>query len=82
MSGLYLDRYEGESIILNGNTEIKVIKTYTRNNKATVTLRINAPDDVAIWREEVQRKINQEKIKGANSNVFSERSDIDRASGE
>lgn len=51
--GLVLTRCEGESVIIGGN--VKVTVEYARNGRAKV--RILAPREVAVHREEVARRI-------------------------
>ena len=54
---LVLSRYKDESIMINDDIEIMVIKV--QGNK--VMLGITAPRDVAVHRKEVYRKIQEEK---------------------
>jgi carbon storage regulator len=49
---LVLGRRPGESIIINGNIKITVVKTEDQ----MLRLRIDAPKDVSIVREEVIQK--------------------------
>ncbi len=51
---LALSRGEGQSIIINGTIEVKIVK-WTRSS---VRLAIEAPRDVTIDRDEVWRKMH------------------------
>ncbi len=52
--GLVLSRKRGETIVINGDIVITVLKIQGRN----VRLGIEAPSDVAVHRKEVRTKIN------------------------
>ncbi|MGC8559632.1 MAG: carbon storage regulator [Phycisphaerae bacterium] len=54
---LALSRGEGQSIIINGTIEVKIVK-WTRSS---VRLAIEAPRDVTIDRDEVWRKMHPDK---------------------
>lgn len=56
---LILSRKTGEKIIINGNIEI----TITEVRGGEVRLGVNAPKNVAIYREEVYHKIQEENAK-------------------
>ncbi len=51
---LALSRSEGQSIIINGTIEVKVVKW----SRSSVRLAIQAPRDVAIDRDEIWRKMH------------------------
>lgn len=54
---LALDRYEGESIIIDDCIEIKII----RLSNSKVRLGIEAPREIPVHRKEVQEAIDREK---------------------
>ena len=54
---LVLSRYKDESIVINDDVEIMIIKV--QGNK--VRLGIKAPSNVAIHRKEIYLKIQEEK---------------------
>lgn len=54
---LVLERYPDESIVIDGNIEIKINRV--RGDK--VTLGITAPKNISIHRKEIQDAINKEK---------------------
>lgn len=51
---LALSRSEGQSIIINGTIEVKVVKW----SRSSVRLAIQAPRDVAIDRDEIWRRMH------------------------
>lgn len=51
---LALSRGEGQSIIIGGNIEIKVVKW----SRSSVRLAIQAPREVSVDRDEIWRKMN------------------------
>ncbi len=51
---LALSRTEGQSIIINGNIEVKVVKW----SRSSVRLAIQAPREISIDRDEIWRKNN------------------------
>ena len=51
---LALARSEGQSIIIDGKIEVKVVKW----SRSSVRLAIQAPREVAVDREEIWRKMN------------------------
>jgi carbon storage regulator len=53
---LVLTRHEGESIIINHQIKIMVV----RIDGGKVRLAIDAPKDVPVHREEVEERINEE----------------------
>jgi len=55
---LILTRYTGQSIVIADNIVVRVL----RNNGSEVTLGIEAPRDVKINREEIQRRIEAAKL--------------------
>ena len=54
---LVLSCQEGESVYINNNVRVLVLKT--KGNK--VRLAFDAPKDVPVYREKVQERINNEK---------------------
>lgn len=55
---LVLTRRIDETIIVNDNIRITVLK----NNRGAVSLGIEAPRDVTVWREEIWKKLQREKV--------------------
>ncbi|MBL4707089.1 MAG: carbon storage regulator [Flavobacteriales bacterium] len=55
---LILGRYKGESIVINNETEVKIIDI---KPGGIVSLGIEAPASVTVHREEIQKKINMDK---------------------
>jgi carbon storage regulator len=51
---LALSRGEGQSIIINGTIEVKVVKW----SRSSVRLAIQAPREVSVDRDEIWRRIN------------------------
>lgn len=62
---LILSRKEEESIIINGNIEVKVLEI----GEGKVRLGIKAPKDVDIFREEIYKSIQEENIQAAKTKV-------------
>ncbi len=63
---LILSRKEEESIIINGNIEVKVLEI----GEGKVRLGIKAPPkDVDIFREEIYKSIQEENIQAAKTSV-------------
>jgi len=62
---LILSRKEEESIIINGNIEVKVLEI----GEGKVRLGIKAPKDVDIFREEIYKSIQEENIQAAKAKV-------------
>ena len=54
---LILDRYIGQSVIINKNIRILIRKT----KKNGVSLAFDAPPNVDIWREEIFEEIEKNK---------------------
>lgn len=55
---LNLDRKIGQSIVINGNIKVTYLG---RDYRGDVRLGIEAPKDVPIHREEIQRRIDKTK---------------------
>lgn len=62
---LILSRKKGESIIIDGNIEIKVLEI----QDGKVQIGIDAPKNVDIFRKELYKSIQEENIEAAKSNV-------------
>lgn len=62
---LILSRKEEESIIINGNIEVKVLEI----GEGKVRLGIDAPKEVDIFREELYKSIQEENIQAAKTSV-------------
>ncbi|NLV77010.1 MAG: carbon storage regulator CsrA [Tissierellia bacterium] len=62
---LILSRKEEESIIINGNIEVKVLEI----GEGKVRLGIKAPKDVDIFREEIYKSIQEANIQAAKAKV-------------
>lgn len=60
---LILSRKTNESIIINGNIEIKIISSEDGKSK----IGIEAPKEVVIHRKEIFDKIKEENLMAANS---------------
>ena len=54
---LILTRRIGESIIINGDIDVEVLNI----ERKQVKLGINAPKEISVHREEIWRKIQEEK---------------------
>ena len=50
---LILTRKEGESLIIDGDIEVTILEV----NGGAVKIGIEAPQEVAIWREEVIKRV-------------------------
>lgn len=59
---LILSRKKGESIIIDGNIEIKVLEI----QDGKVQIGIDAPKNVDIFRKELYKSIQEENIQAAN----------------
>lgn len=70
---LVLTRKNGQKLIINDNIEVVIVDSYN----GSVKIGINAPKDVAIYREEIWREI-QAVNKQSPSSDFS---DMDQLSG-
>jgi carbon storage regulator len=53
---LVLSRHEGESIVIDGHIKVTVLKI----SGNTIRLGVEAPSDVAVWREELVAASPQE----------------------
>ena len=62
---LVLSRKNNESIIINGNIEVKIIST----DDGKVKIGIDAPRDIQIFRKEVFDQIEEENKKAALKDV-------------
>lgn len=62
---LILSRKKDESIIIDGNIEIKILEI----EEGKVRLGIQAPKDVDIFREELYKSIREENIQAAKTKV-------------
>jgi len=62
---LVLSRKKNESIIINGNIEIKIIES----DDGKVRIGIDAPKDIEIHRKEVYEQIMAENKAAASSNL-------------
>ena len=62
---LILSRKKDESIIIDGNIEIKILEI----DEGKVKLGIEAPKDIEIFREELYKSIKEENIEAAKSKV-------------
>jgi len=58
---LILTRKRGESIILNGHIEIKIVEI----EDGKVSIGIEAPKDVEIFRKEIYDSIQEENVKAS-----------------
>lgn len=56
---LVLSRHHGQSIIIDNNIKVKVV--CDRHPEINIKLVIDAPRDISVHREEIQKKINKEK---------------------
>ncbi|NLW41412.1 MAG: carbon storage regulator CsrA [Tissierellia bacterium] len=68
---LILSRKKGESIIIDGNIEIKVLDI----QEGKVQIGIDAPKNIDIFRKELYKSIQEENIEAANVKL-----DIDKVS--
>jgi carbon storage regulator len=60
---LILSRKKDESIIINGNIEIKIIEI----EDGKVKIGIEAPKDIDILRKELYKKIEEENLAAVNN---------------
>lgn len=59
---LAINRMNGESVIINGNIKVTVIRIRrTTTDRPIVRLGIEAPKEIPVHREEVQEAIDREK---------------------
>ena len=58
---LVLNRHIEDSIIINGNIEIKIVDVRRLGGNPQVRLGITAPRDVSVHRKEIQEAIDREK---------------------
>lgn len=62
---LILSRKQDESIIINGNIEVKILEI----EEGKVKLGIEAPKDIDIFRKELYLSIQEENIEAAKTKV-------------
>jgi carbon storage regulator len=62
---LILSRKKDESIIINGNIEVKILDI----EEGKVRIGIEAPKDIDIFREELYKSIQEENIEAAKTNI-------------
>lgn len=62
---LILSRKQDESIIIDGNIEIKILEI----EDGKVKIGIEAPKEIEIFRQELYKSIKEENIKAAKANV-------------
>jgi len=62
---LILSRKQDESIIINGNIEVKILEI----EEGKVRLGIEAPKDIDIFRKELYLSIQEENIEAAKTKV-------------
>lgn len=61
---LVLNRYVGESIIIEGCIEVKVVKVTHKTGNIQVTLGVTAPKKISVHRKEIQEAVNREAKSG------------------
>lgn len=59
---LILTRKKDQSIIINGNIEVKILEI----GEGKVSIGIEAPKDIDIFRKELYESIEEENIRAAN----------------
>ena len=62
---LILSRKKDESIIIDGNIEVKILEV----EDGKVRIGIEAPQDIDIFREELYKSIQEENIEAAKTNI-------------
>lgn len=62
---LILSRRKDESIIIDGNIEVKILEI----GDGKVQIGIEAPQDIDIFREELYKSIQEENIEAAKTNI-------------
>ncbi len=62
---LILSRRKDESIIIDGNIEVKILEI----GDGKVRIGIEAPQDIDIFREELYKSIQEENIEAAKTNI-------------
>ncbi len=75
---LVLSRKVGESILIGGNIEVKVLKV----DKNTVKIGIEAPREFKVYRKELYEKIVQENLQAVRSSVTNLRGVIEIGKGD
>ena len=75
---LVLSRKVGESILIGGNIEVKVLKV----DKNTVKIGIEAPREFKVYRKELYEKIVQENLQAARSNITNLKGGIEIGKGD
>ena len=63
---LALNRREGESIIIDGCIEVKIVRVTNRIGDPQVRLSIEAPREISVHRKEIQDAINREENKAGS----------------
>ena len=58
---LALNRYEGESIIIDGRIEVKIVRVTNRTGNPQIRMSIDAPKEISVHRKEIQDIINKQK---------------------
>ena len=58
---LALNRHEGESIIIDGVIEVKIVRVTNRIGNPQVRLSIEAPREISVHRKEIQDAIIRER---------------------
>ncbi len=58
---LAINRYEGESIIIDGRIEVKIVRVTNRTGNPQIRMSIDAPREISVHRKEIQDAINKEK---------------------
>ena len=56
-----INRYEGESIIIDGRIEVKIVRVTNRTGNPQIRMSIDAPREISVHRKEIQDAINKEK---------------------
>lgn len=62
---LILSRRKDESIIIDGNIEVKILEI----EDGKVRIGIEAPRDIDIFRQELYKSIQEENIEAAKTNI-------------
>ena len=62
---LILSRRKDESIIIDGNIEVKILEI----GDGKVRIGIEAPQDIDIFREELYKSIQEENIEASKPNI-------------
>ena len=62
---LALSRKKDESIIINGNIQVKILEI----EEGKVRIGIEAPKNIDIFREELYKSIQEENIEASKTNI-------------